>query len=362
MPLSAIDSITPAFEHTKQQLFKPFRMSQWWRLATVGFFAGELSSGGGARSTINSLRNGRHARGIGGMGGLGFPEFHPLAFIGLIATIVVCGFVLAIVFMYISSVMRFVLFDSVLTRQCHIRANWAKRQGEGWKLFVFKLLYALVSMLVISVIVAVPLLIGISAGWWRDPSDHIGGWILVGLPAVLLLIGVAFLSALIYVLTKDFVVPQLAFEDIGVMEAWRRLWGMIRSEMGAYAGYVGMKILLAIAVGIVTGIATVFIVLVLVIPVVGAVIAAQVTGMTWTVATVTLVIVGGATLFMLLMFMVSLISVPAIVFFPAYAMYFLASRYQKLASAVWPAPAAPAISPAIPQPPTGLPPTAEPIG
>jgi len=163
----------------------------------------------------------------------------------------------------------------------------------------------------------------------------------------------------VYVLTKDFVVPQMALEDIGVMEAWRRLWEMIRTEKGSYAGYIGMKILLAIAAGIVVGIATFFILLVMVIPVVGAVIAAKVAGVGWTVGTITLAIVGGSVLFVLLMFLISLISVPAIVFFPAYSMYYFAGRYQRLASAVWPAPVTP---PGSPQPAMGLPPSAEPIG
>ena len=44
---SAVDSIRPAFQHTKQQLFRPFRFGQWTRLALVGLFAGEMSSGGG---------------------------------------------------------------------------------------------------------------------------------------------------------------------------------------------------------------------------------------------------------------------------------------------------------------------------
>ncbi len=358
MALSAIDAITPAFEHTKQQLFQPFRLSQWWRLAVVGFLAGELGSGGGYRSALNSFQNGRHSPPLGGSG---FPETHALAFVGLIAVLVVSAFVLGIVFMYVSSVMRFVLFDSVLRKECHIRAGWGKRQGEGWKLFVFKLLYSLVTTLVIGLVVGIPLLIGVAAGWWKDPKEHIGGWVLVGLPALLVLLGVVFLSALIYVLTKDFVVPQMALEDIGVMDAWRRLWGMIRTEKGGYAGYIGMKILLAMAAGIVVGIATFFVVLVLVIPVIGAVVAAKVAGMGWTAATISLAIVGGVMLFALLMFVVSLISVPVIVFFPAYSMYFFATRYQKLASAVWP-PTAPAAAPAPAQPPMGLPPSAEPIG
>ena len=44
MPISAVDAISPAFEHTKQQLFKPFRFGQWTRLAFVGLLAGELGS------------------------------------------------------------------------------------------------------------------------------------------------------------------------------------------------------------------------------------------------------------------------------------------------------------------------------
>jgi len=357
--LSAIDSINPAFEHAKRQLFQPFRFSQWWRLAVVGFLAGELSSSGGCGNNFSSFQNGRHTQHLLGPG---FAETNPAAFLGLITVLVISALVLAIVFMYVSSVMRFVLFDSVLNKECHIRAGWGKRQGEGWRLFVFKLLYSLISLLAMSVVVGIPLLIGVAAGWWKEPKDHIGGWLLVGLPAVLLFIAVALLSALIYVLTKDFVVPQMALEDIGVMDAWRRLWGMIQTEKGGYAGYIGMKILLAIAAGIVVGIATFFVVIVMVIPVVGAVIAAKASGMTWTVGTITLAVVAGTILFLLLMFVISLISVPAIVFFPAYSMYFLASRYQRLASAVWPAPPAPIAPVGLPHPPMGLPPSAEPIG
>ena len=47
MPISAVDTIPLAIEHTKQQLFKPFRFGQWTKLAVVGLLAGELGSGGG---------------------------------------------------------------------------------------------------------------------------------------------------------------------------------------------------------------------------------------------------------------------------------------------------------------------------
>src|ERR1051326_8080746 len=45
MPASALDVIGPAFQHTINQLFKPFRFGQWTRLAFTGLLAGELSGG-----------------------------------------------------------------------------------------------------------------------------------------------------------------------------------------------------------------------------------------------------------------------------------------------------------------------------
>ena len=46
-PLSAVDSIGPAFEQTKRQLFVPFRFRRWACLAVVLLSTGEFA--GGAR-------------------------------------------------------------------------------------------------------------------------------------------------------------------------------------------------------------------------------------------------------------------------------------------------------------------------
>jgi len=50
LTFSAVDAIYPAIEHTKKQLFQPFRLGQWTRLALVGLLAGELGSGGGCNT------------------------------------------------------------------------------------------------------------------------------------------------------------------------------------------------------------------------------------------------------------------------------------------------------------------------
>src|SRR5215813_14171156 len=109
MPISAVDTISLAFQHTKQQLLQPFRFGQWVRLAIVGLLAGELGSGGSnLRSSLG--------KGGGGGGPLppGFPHIDPAILGAMIALLIVIGLVFFLVMTYISSVMRFILFDSVL--------------------------------------------------------------------------------------------------------------------------------------------------------------------------------------------------------------------------------------------------------
>ena len=46
MPISAVDCVQPALQHTREQVFTRFRFGQWSRLALVGILAAELHVGG----------------------------------------------------------------------------------------------------------------------------------------------------------------------------------------------------------------------------------------------------------------------------------------------------------------------------
>ena len=119
---------------------------------------------------------------------------------------------------------------------------------------------------------------------------------------------------------------------------------MLRSEKGSYAGYLGMKIVMAVAASVAVGILTVIVVLILLIPVGGfgvvAVILGKTAGLTWNLYTITLAVVVGCIVLAVLLYVMALISVPAIVFFPAYSIYFFASRYLPLDALLHPPPIA----------------------
>jgi hypothetical protein len=346
LPITASDSIPLAVEHTKRQLFQPFRIGQWTKLAFVGLLAGELGANSCNRASFPSHPQGP-TPGTGFPGSLGIDPDMLAALGALLAVFVIASIAVGIILMYVGSVMRFVLFDSIIARECHIRLSWSRRLGPGWRYFVWRLLYILLALASIAVLIGIPVAIAFAKGWLRQPREHMAPLVLGGfvLFVVFLIFGLA--TAVIFVLTKDFVVPQMALENIDAVEGWRRLWAMMKADMGGYAAYLGMKILLAIVAAILIGIGTVILGVIIALPSIAlgllAVLSGKAAGLTWNAETITLAIVVGCILLAVFLYLVSLIAVPAIVFFPAYSMYFFAARYPRLAAVLYPATPAPPI-------------------
>lgn len=346
MPVSALDVISPAIEHAKQQLFKPFRLGQWSRLAFVGLLAGELGSGGGCNSgfkipQIVQIPIPHQSQGSEHFlqSGFSFPTIAPGAIAALITLLIVAGLVLFVIFLYLNSMMRFVLFDSVVARECRIRESWARRTRPGFRYFLWQICFALISWLVMAIMLGIPAIIAFSLGWFRNPDEHLAGIILGCIALFFLAFAYFVLILTIAVMTKDFVVPQMALEEIGPVEAWRRLLGMMNAERWSYAGYIGMKIVLAIAAGILVGIVSFIATLILLVPFGGlgaiAILAGKAAGMNWNIVTIGVAVTVGLILLVIILYLVCLISVPVVIFFPAYALYFFAARYAALRNVLY---------------------------
>ena len=213
MPASAADAIKPAFEHMKQQLFQPFRLGQWVKIALVGLLAGEITGGGSAGFQIPWRPRGTNrpdqflAQAV--------PANAVLLAIG-IALLVVIGIILILVLLYVSSVMRFVLFDSVVNKACHVRRYWRRRRQQGFRYFLFQLLFTVAVLLVMGILIGGAAAVGFAFGWFRNPREHLLPLVLGGIIVFLLFAAIVIAAAIVAVLTKDFVVPQMALEDVSL--------------------------------------------------------------------------------------------------------------------------------------------------
>jgi hypothetical protein len=377
VPVSAVDCVQPALQHAREQLFTRFRWGQWSRLALVGILAAELHVGGcnfgnfgGSwprvpQRNLNEFMQSSMPLGLPSINPAHISE-HIAQFIGLIVVGIFAALVLAVVFIYINSVFRFILFDSVLRRQCSIGEGWRRWRRAGGRFFLWQIVFQIAVWLFLLVLVGLPLALAVAAGWTTDLRQHIGRLIVGVILLVGLIVVFVLTAAVVQVLAKDFLVPIMALEDLDFADGWHRLLAMIQREKGRYAVYLLLKLVLSIAAAILFTIIAIIPALFVVVPAIVAVLAGRAAGMGWSVTTISLAIIFGSLLLLLLIYLIALVCVPATVFFPAYAMYFLASRYPNLDALLNPAPPAPELPP-VPEPTPPfeappLPPAAEPIG
>ena len=278
-PLGPTEVIGPAFERAKAQLFAPFRWGFWWRMAIVALFAGEIGGGG-----FNIPSGGfpqRTGRGdhllmlLQGENPLFNPQFLPWI-VALLAAIVFLFFV----YLYFHSVFRFILFDSVIAGRCSIRQTWGNRSSVGARFFVWLIFYQLILLTALAGLVAFPLYSWWRAGVFQHPEQHLGLLLGQGLVLFLAVAVLLIAAAVISLVARDFLLPQMALENLSIGEAWNRFRPQLLAEKGSMAGYILLKVVLNIAASIALGIVAFIWILVLIVPaiIVGAILVASSAG------------------------------------------------------------------------------------
>ncbi len=332
----------------RRQLMEPFDFSWWWRMAIVGFFAGEFS-GGGLRG-FNNFPMGRtrnHPPDISLPSHEQLLQWVPWILLGLLALTVFIVFML-----YVHSKFRFILFESVLTGRCRIGESWSRWTWQATHYFLWLLFWQLFLLTVMSLLFGLPAFLAWRAGIFHAPGEHVGLLIAGGAVLLFLFIVVIVSAAVVGLFAKDFLVPVMALEGLGFRDGWRRVGAVLRQEKMQFAGYIGMKILLAIVFGILLGfVAVAFAIFFAIIAVfmfvpLGALIAAK-----HSILIIAITAALALIMFLLLMFGMALISVPMVVFFQSYSLHFFAARYKPLHDRMFPsAPAQPAGADWLPSP------------
>jgi hypothetical protein len=346
--LSAVQAVTPAFEQTKHQMFKPFRFRHWLNLATVSLVTGEFFGGGGGGGGWHGGYSPPHRRGGGDSLLVAFShpswgtiiEFLPWILLGVAILIV-----LFLLWLYAASVYRFILFESVLYNRCELREGWHRWKVHGSSYFLWVLSLAFAVPLALLVLIGGPIFLAWRAHIFDYPKEHLALLILGGIGLFLIFLAVLLGLAVVGLLAKDFVVPVMAMENLGVLDAWRRVLPMLGAEKLSYIGYILMKIVLAVGSAIIFGIINLLALVMMLIPmgILGLAVyfLAKAAGLTWTLTTMSLVVILGGAVVFLIFYVIAFISAPAMVFFQSYTLHFFGSRYPALGAIVFPPPPPP---------------------
>jgi hypothetical protein len=342
---SAVDSITPALTRTKQLLLEPFRFGLWARLAVVAIITGEAGGGGGGSfSNLGSIIGNRGGKKLAAalhfLNDPRWEQIQPYLFW------IVLGFValaaVLLLWIYSDCVYRFILLDSVLTGKCQLIEGWRRWKYAGRRYLVWVIAFGFGSLVAFAAVAGVPALLAYRAGWFEKPEQHLLGLIGGGLLFVFVLLVVVAALAIIDLFGRDFLIPIMAFEDVGALEGWERLIDLMSAEKGAYALYVLMKIVLNVASGFIFAIVNFIVFLILLIPLgalgVAAFFIGKGAGMTLdNPSTILLLIAFGLLAFAGVLYVMGLVYSPALVFFQSYTLVFFGTRYAPLASRMYPA-------------------------
>lgn len=329
--ISSVDCVAPAFSLMRKRLFQPFRFDYWARIAVLGILTGELSfSGSGGRG--NTRTTNRIPPSI--------PHFNPSAWIAqhwhVILIAIGAVVLIGVLLLYISSVLRFVLYEAVLRDEAHIRQGFTRWSDLGLEYFSFRLMVVVPYAFIAIYFVGLPLLRVIKSGG-GGPELFATIAQLVG--AVLLVTFLGFLVAIVMVMTKDFVVPQMMFEGVSCTEGWSRLWLRVKDESGSFAVYILLKIVLSIAGFITFAIALVILLVILAIPlalaIAAAVMVVRTTGL-GPLAAIPAILLAVLVGVPGIIFFVGFVGAPITLFFPSYSIYYFASRYKPLYDELYP--------------------------
>ena len=238
--ISVVEPLTPAWERTKRILFRPFDFGRWLVLGFAAWLAGLGSSGGGFQLRLPMGGWGDWGgsaswrEGLDGAGQVVRDAWQGVALAGCLvalALVVVVVAVIVVVGLWASSRGRFVFLDNVLSGRAAIVEPWKRLRSQGNSLFLFRLLFGLVLLVVIGLMVGGTFLaLGGIAGLAR--RETVGA--VAAIPLVLVLVAAVALclaaSALVGYVLEGFVVPLMHRHGLGVMDGWRRFLGHFRAR------------------------------------------------------------------------------------------------------------------------------------
>ena len=235
------EALVTSFYDAVGLLFTPFDGGRWFKLSLVCLFLG----GGTPTAAFNwtfalpgevSMQPGiERAR--------AYISNH----LWLVVLVILLGLAVTVGGLYVRSVFRFILVDTIVTHEISVRAAWTRLRSLGRSYFrwLLGLVFIAAAVLAVTALAAFEYLRSAAAAGTSSLAFSI---VLVG---ILLFIALAGLLLMVIVtLTDDLVVPLMYAEQLPLGAAWRKLARCLRFEAGAFTLYVLLRFLVSLGVAV----------------------------------------------------------------------------------------------------------------
>ncbi len=184
-----------------------------------------------------------------------FHQASPLVIKVIIVTSAVIILAVLILMMWLSSRFSFIFLENVVKNDASIRIPFRTHKELGNSLFLFSLAFLLIFIILSGLIMFTAFFTLIKIGIF-DKTQTIGFLriFLTCLPFGILLLLVIFISAMVSLITQDFVLVAMFKDGLKVGQAWRKALDIIRKNMAETTIYLLLKVGLNICMSFLYGI------------------------------------------------------------------------------------------------------------
>jgi hypothetical protein len=223
MQIAYVEPMMRAWARTRSLLFAPFRARTWFVIGFAAWLASILEGSGGSASS--KLQGDEGSLSEMGENALNF--FQTLSLSLLVIVLVILAVFVMFALLWISSRMKFVFLDQVVTGAARVKEPWTRYGTQGdslfiWRVFFSILMFFVAGMLVLALVVST----GIAAGvGWNEISIAAIAWFGSGL---LLLVVIPALYVGLFL--DAFVAPLMYKHGLSAMDAWGRFLPLLRQH------------------------------------------------------------------------------------------------------------------------------------
>lgn len=231
--LSAVESVSPAIEHAKA-MFLPFSLPRVLKLGLVALLA-ELS----AQFIFPPGSTRPHSNGQ--------PSFSVTPHLAIILAVIgILFFLVGLCFVYFGSRMQFVLMDLVAYRTTFVSPSWRRHAPQTWPWIGLKIVSILLILAIIGIVAVWPIVHFVGGGAVQSTGFSGNFYLLL----FVTIAGAVLIIMLCIWFLRDFVLPFLVFEGATIRVALRRAFDLVRNEPADALLYFLLKFVLFIGTAI----------------------------------------------------------------------------------------------------------------
>jgi hypothetical protein len=326
--ISPAGAISWALDDTLRLLFGPFDAWRWARLSLLCLFLGGTTPSAAFQWSLSALPSDLRLADLVA-DARQYVVQHP----SLIFLAIVFALAMGLGFLYLRSVFRFILVDSLVKRVVGLKSAWfaLRPLGQSYFWWLVGTLLALTTTFSLMVIVAFP---GLQAASGSGPGKLFATASLALILSLIVFLGLA--VGLLVMLTDDLVVPLMYAERLPLPAAWRELWQKMRRDPASFAVYVLLRF--ALSVGVSVGVLLFLVPLLIgvlsgtIIVAATVVLALHLVGLAWVwnLPTISLAVAALVLLCAILVILMSAVGMPGQVFLQGFGLRFIAARSPSL--------------------------------